>query len=210
MASQSGSSGKQIDTGDLEVQRRRSLSQLIHNSKHPVGRAFKKLGDAGCDPRWLERTLLGLKKFPFGRSEKLTRRHAEQFWGVVQGLESAAGKLERLPDIAFYSLPRDLLPGNWPRGLVSSFTTSGDHDRAELTELLRMLSTRLKDILNTPWRFRSSMASDFLPHFIERIRESTNGKPHWAETATLVGAAYGIYISPQHLKLFARSPSRTK
>ena len=210
MTSQSRSSGKIIDTGDLELQRRRSLSKLLHNSKNPVGRAFKKLCDAGCDSQWLEHTLLGLKNYPFGRSQIFTKNHAKQFEAVIADLESAAGRLEQIPDLLIFAP----LLADWPSLAKWPTAPEDNHERAsvgELSGLLRTIAKRLRKIASTSrlQRFRGITASHRLPRVIEQIRKST-GKPHYADTAALVGAAYGISISPQHLKQFARRSSRIR
>ena len=206
MTSQSRSSGKLIDTGDLELQRRRSLLQLLHNSKNPVGRAFKKLCDAGCDPQRLEHTLLGLKNYPFGRSQIFTKNHAKQFEAVIGDLESAAGRLEQIPDLLIF-VP---LLADWPSLAKWPAAPKDNHERASLKELsglLRTIAKRLRKIVSTSrlQRFRGITASHRLPRVIEQIRKGTNGKPYWAETAALVSAAYNRSISAQHLKEIERS-----
>src|SRR5450432_3402454 len=100
MAAQSRSAAEQVN---LEIQRRRSLSELFHNPKKPAGRAFKKLCDAGCGSQWLEHTLLGLKNYPFGHSQICTTKHRKQFEAVIRDLESAAGRIERIPDLPIFA-----------------------------------------------------------------------------------------------------------
>jgi hypothetical protein len=207
----SRSAGKLVDNVDRERQRRESLSKLLRNPKRPAGRAFKRLRDAGCDPDWLEGMLLELKDFPFGRAKKFTRKDKRQFEKVIEGLESAAGRLDRV-----FLSTWSLLPGGDWGWLAYESVAPNDYSVTislkDLPGLLyaisKFLHNGLRDGLNSHWQVQRMTASGFLPKFFASIRKRTRGKPYWAETAEVVAAAYNIRISPQHLKQIARQANR--
>jgi hypothetical protein len=210
MAALSRSTVKQVDNVDLEMQRRRSLSELLRNPKKPAGRAFKKLCDAGCNSQWLEYTLLGLKNYPFGHAQIYTNQHTKQFEAVIRDLEAAAGRLKQIPDLPIFAV----FFADWPSLVNWPTAPEDDHVGAslgELSGLLRTIIKRLRKIVDSPnlRRFRVETASHRLPRFIEQIRKRT-GKAHYADTATLVSAAYDRHTSREHLKVIARPRRRVK
>jgi hypothetical protein len=209
----SRSAGKLIDSVDRERQRRQSLSKKLHKPNSDVGRAFKRLRDAGCDPDWLEGMLLNLKDFPFGRAKKFTKKDKRQFEEVIVDLESAAGQLDRVFLSTWFVLPG----GDWGR-LSYESTMRNDYSVTislkDLPALLRAISkflrNGLRDGLQSHWQAKTMTASGFLPKFLASIRKRTGGRPYWIETTELVNAAYGKSITPERLKQIAPPTGRSK
>ena len=206
----SKSNQRQTDGPD-ELDRRRSLLRELHKpNSRVVGVAFEKLRKAGCDPQWLERTVLGLRKnFPFGRPKMYTKEHAQQLKAIIKDLESAADRLERMSDITIIFAP---FLADWPSLVNWPAVSEDDNDGAsfeELSGVLCTISKKLRKILRAPKlrNIRSMNAAHRLPWIIEQIRNST-GKPHFAEAAILFGAAYNLKISEDHLKEMCRPLTR--
>jgi hypothetical protein len=164
------------------------LKQL--HGKGPIGDAFRSLREAGCDPAFLERALCKTYLYPWSRSKKcVTNIERKRVERVIANLEADARELQEHPRILLLSGMVD-----WPmppldaplmlRGIASC-----------LREALHSLSGR---------QLKSATAALKIPWIIRQVKAQT-GRPHYAQMATLLGAAYNRpQFSEEHLKMHVR------
>lgn len=177
-----------------ERKRRKKLREELHGSG-PVALAFERVCKAGCAAEWLENELVPVgSRFPFRRTRAMlpaaTRR---KFGQIIRGLEVTSDRLSKILDqpgmsLIFLKVEEKEWPTPWH----------------ELPSVLRKMATNLRTSLSSPiWRPRrfGNPARFRIPYLIEQIRQAT-GRPHYADMATLLGAAYDrTPYSEQDLKM---------
>jgi hypothetical protein len=162
---------------DEECERKRQLYKKLHDSNRYIGQAFDKVCKAGCDAKWLELVLLTVAHYPLKRSHAIygaeDKRRLER---LIAKLESAARELEKFDPMMVLS-PVD----EWP--------APPEH----LPTLLRGVAYCLREGAsrsNKWFNLRRATAAFRVPYLIRQVARQT-GRPHYAEMATLIGAAYG-------------------
>lgn len=156
--------------------------------RESVGRAFRVVCDAGCDAKWLERTLLSAPLFPWKRSKRRFKNSGRaQVDRIIAELECAARELQTHVRTLIVTGVKD-----WP--------VPPD----ELPSTLRGIASCLRKAMASPRRLREITAADRVPYIINTVRKQT-GRPHYAEMATLLGAAYNLpEMNEDQLKVFVR------
>lgn len=163
------------ERGHRDSARRRQLHKQLHGAGY-VGQAFRKLCDAGCDGAWLEHRLLSLHNFPLTRKRrKFNASDKRQLRRIAQGLEHAGRELAKFDLMILLSTITD-----WPV------------PRQEVASIVEGIGYCLGQVAaSRSWEGLTIATGSFrIPYVIEQIKHFT-GRPHYAEMATLIGAAYG-------------------
>ena len=160
-----------------EREHQTQLYKKLHDSRSYEGQAFEKICKAGCDEKWLESVLVKLGRYPLKRSHAVyTTEHKRRLERLIAKLESAARELEKFDRMMVLS-PVD----EWP--------APPEH----LPTLLRGVAYCLREGAsrsNKWFNLRRATAAFRVPYLIRQVARQT-GRPHYAEMATLIGAAYG-------------------
>jgi len=170
-----GSSQSLTHAAERNIARNRQLREELDGTGC-VGQAFKRLCDAGCDAVWLEHTLFSLQNLPLKRKRKaFNASDRKQLRRIAQNLEYAGRELNRFRAIMLTSKIQD-----WPVPVE------------ELPSIVEGIGYCLKRAVESRnWNGLVVATASFrLPYMIAEVKHST-GRPHYAEMATLIGAAYG-------------------
>jgi hypothetical protein len=164
---------KQIQEGGNGIRYRR-LHEKLHGAG-PVGQAFKRLCNAGCDAAWLERTVCSLYHYP--QTQKWRAFNASD----RRRLQRIAGNLEHVG--------RDL--ARFQSMILLSRITEWPVPQGEVASIVEGIGYCLKQVTTSPTSGLTIATARFrILHVIAQIKRST-GRPHYADMATLIGAAYG-------------------
>jgi len=138
----------------------------------PVKTAFERLCAAGCDAKELRGSLHSLAHYPLKRSRRAyTSKDARKLKAVLTKLDSVAKDLRRLSSELRLRLMR--------RGLGL--------DAVKVDSIANSIRERVESSIFK--NMSQYTASQKLPFLVRKVKDKT-GKPHFAELATLFGAAY--------------------
>jgi hypothetical protein len=138
----------------------------------PVKTAFERLCAAGCDAKELRGSLHSLAHYPLKRSRRAyTSNDARKLKAVLTKLDSVAKDLRRLSSELRLRLMRTGL------GL----------DAVKVDSIANSIRERVESSIFK--NMSQYTASQRLPFLVRKVKDKT-GKPHFAELATLFGAAY--------------------
>jgi len=176
-----------------QIERHKKLSMQLRGSG-TIGQAFERLKQAGCNGKWLERSLQSLADFcPFGRSARMySEKEKKRAVRASANLHAAASDLEEVFDKAEREFLYSTAVEEWPLPL----------DRIPI--VLRGIADCIRKTIADPHlpRFQAFSASFSIPWIIYEIKQKTSDhRPHYEDMATLIGAAYGNRrFSADHLK----------
>jgi hypothetical protein len=168
-------SNRAATSWESELQRENKLSAKLQ-AHGPVGQAFAKLVNSGCDPHWLEVRLQRMYHLPLGKSNRsITQAQMKRLQRAARDLRTAADDISTI----FTGLMYVSLTPYWPKPV------------AKVPLRLRQIASGLDEGLKSAnWKsIRGIVASDRIPHFVRKVREQT-GRPHFSELTTLIGEVY--------------------
>jgi|HubBroStandDraft_6_1064221.scaffolds.fasta_scaffold186025_2 hypothetical protein len=177
----------------VEFQKQRDFEQHLHTELRgsgQVGRAFRVLVEAGCDPELLEHRLLMLRTvYPYERWKK-AYSHKEH-----RANETAARKLVSAIDDLSKTAHADLM---------GAFSNISLKEIRSASDRLRAHAIRMKAAPG-----RTAVAADAIPGLVKQVRQWTGGRPYFKQLASVIGAAYGKKAySADDLKVFDHRNSR--
>jgi len=182
-----------MDELDAKLSFERHLRKELQGSGI-TGEAFKQVCNAGYDREELEKDVLHTSSLDFERSKQMyTAKDAKRVQALAEKIAQAG---EELMDVGT-EFP--MLAPVYPRLRTDAFMLLA------IGETLRAAGR------NPKLRgFMSLTATQWLPHFLSKVEERT-GRPHFAEMATLIGAAFGQpEFSEEDLKMRVHRSSRTR
>ena len=164
-------------------------------SEGPVGRAFKKICNAGVEPAILERSLMSLTGYA------MTRRHPTWPTRELQRLDRIGRTLSTM------SIQLE------PFLLLMSFRPDWPIKPLQVPAVLKDLSVCIRATAVSKFAKKWPVLTAYteIPRVVFLVRKVT-GRPHFAELATLIGAIYKMpSLSAANLKTIeGRGPRRFK